>query len=143
MENLVVTLETAKALKAAGFPQKTAETWFNEERSEGSVIDGSYNEWTEWTLWDSYVLDKTGFYEVEDTDFFAAPTAQELADQLPRRIESHPLPNSLVLSQQQPGWFASYDCMDNESIEASYADTMAEALAGLWIKLNGSDQAKR
>lgn len=135
MESLVTTLETSKALKAAGFPQTTL-LHYASPSSKGWILI-----WKQDGEWDfAPGQPDAEFVNRQIVQSIAAPTAQELADQLPRRVE-HALPNSLVLSQQKPGWFASYDCMDNESVEAAYGDTMAEALAALYLALHPTQQS--
>jgi hypothetical protein len=73
-----------------------------------------------------YVLNQSP--SQEDHRFIAAVSAQEIADQLP---------NDVVLSQN-PKWFAR-----SATTTAASADTMAEALAGLWLKLKEKVMAEQ
>ncbi|SDP33532.1 hypothetical protein SAMN04487914_108105 [Arthrobacter sp. ok909] len=121
MESLVVTLETAKKLKAAGFPQNTGIAW-----SRLHTIDGSY------AAVDSGVL------SVGDGTVIAAPTAQEIADQLPDDVELFKDPTIYADDgkhrnwQGGPGYVAQpFDRRDM----AVHGKTMAESLALLWLKL--------
>lgn len=110
MENNVVTLETAKRLKAAGFPQETGIAhWWVVRGVNPDLI--SRSEITD--FWDA-------------TDRIAAPTAQEIADQLPEGI---------ALDKATGGkWRASRPFVDPSWY--IFGDTMAEALALLWLKLH-------
>ena len=107
MSNLgVVSLETSKRLKAVGFPQWPS-TFY-------------------WDWWGDIQMNSEA--KRFNFDEVAAPTAQEIADQLPHR-----------------GW-ELFPWMDNISFAAAVNDadsnrlvfpaaTMAEALALLWLKL--------
>jgi hypothetical protein len=109
MESLTVTLHTAKKLKAVGFPEKGVYNfWFAETVDGDDVLAwfGGYG---------------PGAYE----EAYAAPTAQEIADQLPRRI---------LLNKQDDGRYMADDGVPWSGNE-QWADTMAEALAALWLKL--------
>jgi len=106
LEALVVTLETAKKLKAAGFSQTTALAW--EILAKGVSAIG--------------VVGSNDFGSMGATDI-AAPTAQELADQLHESI-------SISIDSQRTCRVSSW------SREFAEADTMAEALALLWLKLH-------
>lgn len=102
MESLVVTLETAEKLKAAGFPH------------------------TQWVWADDMVL----HFMIAPPDSFPAPTAQEIADQLPPPLD---------LQTNGEQWFAWHQDGDGlsevtDDIGAD-GDTMSEALAALWLKL--------
>lgn len=107
MEANVVTLETAKKLKAAGFPQKTVFFWAHPNRSN-----------VEW-----HVSRYAGLHRNQT---IAAPTTQELADQLP--------PVRLYKIEDGPGWRAQK--YGPKIVIWRDADTMAEALALLWLKLH-------
>jgi hypothetical protein len=100
MESLVVTLETAKKLKAAGFPQTTADYWLKQPK---------------WA-W------RVGLDKYSATNRNAAPTAQEIADQLPSYAK---------VRKNVDRYFADAHGLS----EPVVASTMAEALALLWLKL--------
>ena len=104
MENLTVTLETAKKLKEAGYPQDYTHAWYNH------LIE------LVWRERECYA----------NTLLYVAPTAQELADQLPMGVNLYKADNvyNATLSE-------------NPVIDG-YFDTMAEALAALWLKLKES-----
>lgn len=114
MEHLVVSLETAKKLKAAGFPQKTALLWAHPTRAN-----------VEW-----HVSQYAGLHRGQT---IAAPTAQEIADQLPAAIKDADLLMSVVKQESGSHW-ASYEKSAGGDY-SFFADTMAEALAQLWLKL--------
>jgi hypothetical protein len=109
METLTVTLETAKKLKAAGFPQETFARYAEDEHLMVDYINSSKR--TEW-------------YEYD----IAAPTAQEIADQLPGQWHIFKKP---YLDGTQ------YTARASEIFSVAY--TMAEALAALWLKLHEAD----
>ncbi len=109
MENNVVTLDTAKKLKAAGFEQDLAQWRFD---NHGKL-----------------------YGDLMSAEFFAAPTAQEIADRLPKVQDWH----TLTLAAADDGYAASYEGFVGDMLSSRMnclAPTMAEALAALWIKLN-------
>jgi hypothetical protein len=113
---LVVTLETAKKLKAARFPQKTFFAW------DG---DGIVPQYADPDL-------------AMNREIFAAPTAQEIADELPivLRHSSHlrlDRNEEVVIPRKKTRqvWTAAY----GTNGPREHADTMAEAWAALWLKL--------
>lgn len=123
MEHLVVTLETAKKLKAAGFPPEVAFAWY-------CGTDG-------WSV------DRAGGFIGTCELPVCAPTAQEIADQLPLEI-----PSKEYLGEQSELWlrkdgedgkyYAWYFVTGIKDVRSDYgehAETMAEALALLWLKL--------
>jgi len=67
-----VSLELAKQLKEAGFPQETAFSWVKPKEA------------MEYVLWHERQLTSD---EVKDWDDIAAPTAEEILDELPWKIE--------------------------------------------------------
>ena len=115
MERNVVSLEIAKKLKAARFPGVSM--WHYSEGMDPS---------------DELFL--TQFSGLTGFDI-AAPTAQEIADQLPKRVNEF----CLFLEYGDDGsLWACYRVVNSTSDYMLYAeaDTMAEALALLWLKLN-------
>lgn len=118
MENLVVTLETAGKLKAAGFPQTAHLFWHRSTIEQGDDLLPELNNDPEFSSYDFSVL--------------AAPTAQEIADQLPREIEAIQL--AVGPSRDKGFWLAGYPAM-NVVLPQGKGPTMAEALALLWQKL--------
>lgn len=116
MEELVVSLETAKKLKAAGFPQGTAWSWYGDKSS--SLISTEHLE--------PDLADGAGF--------IAAPTAQEIADQLPKAQGQR----FLHLAYPINLWIADYTSNIDSSpiLSGETGDTIVEALAPLWLKLN-------
>lgn len=111
MERNVTTLETSKRLKAAGFPQ------------------GTYFKYVDGELWDTtaqsdFETPATGSRE----EWVAAPTAQEVADQLGF---------GATVNTVKGGWSAG--SLNAAPLWPRCKDaTMAEALALLWLKLNES-----
>jgi len=114
MENNCVSLETAKKLDAAGFPTDPALAWFEVEGDE----------------FPAYVAPYTG-----EEDQQRAWTAQEIADQLPDHETVR-----LYAGHTRSDFPRMYRALaGNETAEA---DTMAEALANLWLKLNTKEADK-
>lgn len=119
MRDLVVTIETAKKLRAAGFPQKT---YFN---------------------WRKYI--EGGEYDVGDEDshmssvwpiLAAAPTAQEIANQLPATIQRHGYRVDFNISKfNDSGYVVAYgDVLCTMEHSGSY--NLAEALGLIWLALH-------
>jgi hypothetical protein len=110
MENNTVTLDTARKLKAAGFPQTTGMIWNRldlpdyrvEQRGQRSLA---------------------GELDVA----IAAPTAQEIADHI-RTLAGG---QRIEIESMFQGWSAKL-AGDSAYLEGS---TLAEALAALWLKL--------
>jgi hypothetical protein len=110
MERNVVSLETARKLKAAGFPRVSM--WHYSERMDPP--------------------DELFFTQSSGSTQFdiAAPTAQEIADQLPGFWS---LMNSKVTSNYHAAYHGGGDGVNAD------ADTMAEALALLWLQLHKAE----
>jgi hypothetical protein len=120
MERNVVTLETARKLRAAGFPQNTQAAWT-------SFHDGT------WTVIPKY-------YWIPGANAgLAAATAQEIADELPKVIEGQFDTLGLAIWPGADRWEASY-MSANEDGKRGVGDTMAEALAALWLRLREAKQ---
>ena len=119
MEALVVTLETAQKLKAAGFSQRTCLLWFLDTHptsSLGSFVSASATE--------------TEYFKLE----CAAPTAQEIADQLPisRNLESGTGYLQCGPIHRSRAYWAAYETPVGPEVQEVGA-YMAEALAALWL----------
>ena len=110
MERNVVSLETAKKLKAAGFPRMSM--WHYSERMDPP--------------------DELFFTQSSGSTQFdiPAPTAQEIADQLPGFWS---VMNSKVTSNYHAAYHGGSDRVNAD------ADTMAEALALLWLQLHKAE----
>lgn len=106
MENNVTSLETSRKLKAAGFPQDSAYVWV--------TGDG----WAQLHSSSAVKFMPDGAY----LELFAAPTAQELADQLEKPFNVRNLSD---------GRFYAV----GHKLMSGNGDTMAEALAALYLKL--------
>jgi hypothetical protein len=109
METNVVTLDTARKLKAAGFPQDTWQSW--------EPIGGSFAVMATHDC----VLGRS----------VAAPTAQEIADELHWRDVGI---GFLTITKHPQGWKARYIAGKEDGSGQTYP-TLAEALAALWLKL--------
>jgi hypothetical protein len=106
MERNVTSLETAKKLKAVGFPQDVEREWFVD--AEGKA-----------TLRNVMPAGFSGFGLG-----YAAPTAQEIADQLEDGVSV----DNLTTTNGQ------YWAQSRSDIQAA-GTTMAEALAALYLRL--------
>lgn len=110
MENNVVSLETAKNLYYADFCN----------------IQTSY-------VWQFGELIKAKAAWLDDTDTYDAPTAQEIANQ----ITTNNSTGSLKMNRPAPD---RWTCWLHDDTGWSAGDTMAEALATLWLKLDELSQ---
>lgn len=116
MENNCVSLETAKRLKAAGFPQKTALHWILLPSTDKPVLLFAAGE------------------AHPSLECQSAPQAQEIADQLPWRVEDI---GYLQLGQTGAGshWFARYTGLNSETALEGHGKTIVEALANLYLAI--------
>jgi hypothetical protein len=111
MKRNVVTRDTAKKLKAAGFPAVTM--WhYSESMAPPDELFFTQS---------SYLMQ----FDI------VAPTAQEIADQLPGFWS---VVNSKVTSNYHAAYHGSSDRVNAD------ADTMAEALALLWLELHKAEK---
>ena len=113
--DITVSLETAQALKEAGWEKKTVFVWTVSRKTGNTKV------------WPS-----PGFYE---SDNFAAPTLGELLDSI--KINYH-------ASSAQSYWLTPYDSVspcweyydpfiDHSYVRVNTAPTHQDALANLWI----------
>ena len=114
MKRNVVTRETAKKLKAAGFPGMSM--W---HYSEGMTPPDEL-----------FFTQSKGLMQLD----IVAPTAQEIADQLPGFW-------SVMNSKVTSNYHAAYHGGGSHKLNTE-ADTLAEVLANLLLKLVGSGDLK-
>ncbi|MDQ0923312.1 hypothetical protein QF038_001820 [Pseudarthrobacter sp. W1I19] len=119
MDKFVTTLETAKKLKAAGFPQNSVSVW---EWTAGIPAGEPY-------LVQPELMRRYGLWGSQDVkDYAAAPTAQEIADQLREHLylglHMQARDNGLEMMLERADGNFSTDPLP-----------MAEAFALLWLKL--------
>lgn len=112
MESIVVSLEVAKQLKAAGWEHETAAALLASHRNDGT-----------WSLHISKQLYNSRV--IKQDRILPAPTASEIADQIPRGLDLVHYPDD-----------AGKWCATRGTSSVTDADTMADALALLWIALN-------
>lgn len=125
MEKNVTTLETSQRLKDAGFPQTTF-MWETRE-VEGRPYKQSVGMWVDQK---QFAYERKGdFIPKVVRDWFAAPTAQEIADELP-----------VTTFIQKCAGSDGYHATAPTGPEEQTGDTMAEALALLWLKLKEGDR---
>jgi len=121
MDNNVISLETAKKLKAAGFPQKSDYWFWLEDDGSADLVDH-----------------KSSLSWVNDV---AAPAAQEIADELDKGIVIQRYHGGNFMPANR--WSARVASTKRpHSISGEFADTMAEALAALWLALKENNNAK-
>lgn len=134
MENLTVSLDTAKKLKAAGFPQEQPPyIWWDIAGRE--YVDLRSN--------------AARFAKLDEA--YAAPTAQEIADHLQRMGIEQQRAANIEMNTQARGWQVwladnkGYGLLPDSNPEDTlvYGDTMAEALAALWLRLNPNNKEER
>lgn len=123
MGNNVVSLKTAQQLKAAGFPQEAYFCW----DTQIDINEEMHVELTE--VWTS-----------DSGDYIAAPMGQEIADELPHSSDEDNIEdNSLEMwSWQSPTgrkWNVAYIDIQRIPHHLTTGNTIAEALALLWLKL--------
>jgi hypothetical protein len=113
LENNCVSLDTAKKLKAAGFPQKTFSVW---EWADGIPVGEAY-------LVQPEIIKRYGLWGTQEVKATAAaPTAQEIADKLLKLR----LTGLELISQHINVWVV-------DGLQGEYSN-MAEALAAMWIE---------
>ena len=105
-----VTLETARKLKATRFPGLSTWHYFEAMGPSDELFFTQASSLTQFDI--------------------PAPTAQEIADQLPGSW-------SVVNSKVTSNYHAAYHGPGGDRVNAD-ADTLAEALALLWLKLNSA-----
>jgi phosphohistidine phosphatase SixA len=110
MLNNVVSYETARRLKDTGFKQLASMAWVE---NEAEVF---------LTNWEQALHSR-------HLQMWAAPTAQEIADQLPHETKDGWL---YIFPSNGIGWYASYR---GPKDQGNHGPTMAEALAALYLKL--------
>lgn len=119
MERNHVSLESAKRLKTAGFPQKSYSFWYDDSGPGRAFLADS-----------DYV-----YLGLEEWHRIAAPTAQEVADELPNELQPE-IVNGLrqfktFYMHHEGPWEAGYEVFGYVE-----AETMVEALALLWLKIS-------
>lgn len=134
MERNVVTLETAKKLKAAGFPEDGIQFgWYKLDTitqvAPRFLFKADGYQWS----WPWHMIEF----------LYAAPGAQEIADQLPKiirwegeqcylSIDVDPFEQCLVAEYKNE----DYETRGNGKLSAwTGENNLAEILAGLWLKL--------
>ena|SRR5215216_4573253 len=129
MERSVVTLKTAKKLEAVGWPTDPEFAWV--PYTQGDVWRG----------------DLDVHWQVEpyhgQSDVVRAPTAQEIADQLPKHKDGKWLSIEWDgIADEPEEWFAKFLDVSGHDGPVTHAPTMAEALALLWLKLKETGDGK-
>jgi hypothetical protein len=133
MEKLVVSLDIAKQLKAAGFPQETVFHWSHWQGKKSGIeewhISGGWG-------WSNHTLPSGRTHHYYHEDSLAAPTAQELADVLPGRTWVGLFTE--YAAKNEIRYKASKHNDDGDGWHEEFGATMADALALLYLKLRSS-----
>lgn len=117
-----VTLETAKKLKEAGFPQETEFYW--NDAHENRLSDGS------WDKIPARLLAKNHYYGTSpNDDFYAAPTAEEVLDELPMKIFLEEIVVPIKIYFDETIWIVGYGQMMKNFQIFKESMSLAEAAA--------------
>lgn len=143
-ESIVVSLEWAKKLKKAGFPDESIFIWHYCERMATDTKYGDYrNDHDEW----KFRIRSTILPENLEGRTRAAPTAEEILRRLPERIKPMALtemderrmkdPPDLRFSinKTKVGWEIRYWSPYLETDEHQESDTLADAAAAMFVFL--------
>lgn len=117
-----VSLETAKRLKEAGWPQDKLRQLYEDE----------YRFWW-WAVHDGKKFALMDRPRSDDDLCFAAPTIGNLLGSLPDRTELKRIDNTGT----EFTWFALHD--DLSEATGARSDSPADALAELWMKLKTAE----
>ena len=135
-EQITVSLEVAKRLKAEGWGQDvSSHHWTYWEDTE----DEEVNEWILWAgvTFETYVAEFDPVKELKD--HLAAPTAEEILRGLPKKMDGAYLPMWLQILPDGDEWKVEYAChpelIDRMEVWKE-ADTLANAAAEMWIYLS-------
>ena len=132
IEQQVGSLELARKLKAAGYPQKGICVWKYRE----AVVSNQGGEWESWRLTDDdrWELRVRRYYlGIEDKEDIIAPTVAELGEKLPDSIYSEDaFLNCLKMNGK---WRICYYGCDEE-IGRKTADTEADARCKMLLYLH-------
>jgi hypothetical protein len=132
---MTISLETARELKEAGYPQEDHERYWN---------DGSLN-----TESSDISCDRPGDYcpsgkrknNCEECEYlvrhvtYAAPTTDELLERLPRFVISNNYCCNLRLYPDVVGWTVAYTSYNGEHNISQNNVNISEALASMWVYL--------
>lgn len=128
LKDLVVSLETAKKLKATGWTKPTAFYWVDVP-GQGWVLSEKREECFVWVNPDG----GTACYSLAAVrNYFAAPTAEEILRELPNLIVTKTLNRcrtySLLIKPANLGYVLTYGAIALQS-----APTLSEAAAQMWL----------
>ena len=137
LDLLVVSLDTAKKLKEAGFPQEEIIfTWAYTDDQPRDADGAPWGEYWHVTL-EEYTRGMKDEYE-EFEPLYPAPTVEELTRELPHGFK---------VDKRTTGFTAwrppKYGAPENPPFKGQLGFdgvSMAEALALLWLKLNEEEQ---
>lgn len=127
MTNHVVSLDLAKQLKEAGYPQGTEFYWHRRGK------DVSEN-----PAYKSRVIDQRTLNTMSDQgSYVAAPLATELLEQLPPRIEGEDLEVYKGIGGPDYHYYVQYAARrHNEGVlQCLGAESLPDALAQMWLWL--------
>ena len=113
-----VSLETARKLQAAGFPQETERYFMHDDNFKTDEL------W-ERTHWETVEDEWGSGRNFDSIEKIAAPDAQEIGELLP---------GGCGFEKQENQW-ACHPPGDYEAYEWIYADTEANVRAAMWLSL--------
>lgn len=105
-ESITVSLEWAKKLKEAGYPQKDSYLhwqWYE--------ADGEWPGFYEQSRWDCYHMEAS-YEDYDDDEVYAAPTAEEILRSLPSYFDQEGMRFYLITQKDDndDSWTACYSC---------------------------------
>lgn len=137
-ESIAVSLEMAKKLKAAGWPQE--DSVFHWQWHED---DGEWPSFSAPSEWSCYQMEAS-LDDYDDGDCFAAPSAEEILRRLPEKF-THGEPYCLYAAitfrghTLGNGWYVGYrnfaEGKAHPEIDGQDADTLANAMAKMYCYL--------
>lgn len=126
------SLELSKQLKANGFPQNNSEFYWNEAH-QNRLSNG------EWDTVPTRLLPKHHYFGTSPKDsFFAAPTSDEILDELPRELYEKPgklFWLQLETNSDGQGWSCQYFNPNFGVKHFEEADTKVEGCGQMYLYL--------
>lgn len=132
LKNRIVSSQLAQELKQAGFEQLTGH-YYNIAKTPENIIKEKYG---------NYNLAGVEAFEHYTITYesFAAPTAEELLEELPAYIEKQ---GRLTIWKYEVRYHIAYDSINKQFYDLCIEDKcLANALAMLWIKLKKKNLLK-
>ena len=128
LQDITVSLELAKELKEAGYPQESLFYWINDSIDSEYFIGGNFqnNEDEE----EPYI--DFDWLKEEKRDFYSAPTVAELGEALPKRVGEGRLVIEWNDIESVKSWLVRYY---GGSGGYGCQKKLADAMAKMWLYL--------